>query len=94
MAGLQHLFDFYNKKGKEFIKDLLNKELIVTEKPDGSIFSVQQGVNGLNFYKRDDRQPISVLDRTIISLYEPPIKYIEKVVGDKKLPNNLRFGFE
>jgi len=95
MAGLQHLFDIYNKQGKEFITDLFSKELVVSEKPDASIFSVQQREDGtIDFFKRDDRQPISALDRTIISLYEPPIEYFEKKIGNKKLPHNLRFGFE
>jgi len=95
MAGLQHLFDIYSKQGKEFINDLFNKQLIVSEKPDGSVFSAQQRSDSkIDFYKRDDRQPISALDRTIMSLYEPPIEYIEKKVSNKKLPTNLRFGFE
>ncbi len=95
MAGLQHLFDIYSKQGTEFIEDLFKKNLVVSEKPDGSVFSAQQREDGgMDFFKRDDRQPITKLDRTIMSLYEPPIEYIEKKVGDKKLPSNLRFGFE
>ena len=95
MAGLQHLFDVYNKQGKDFIDSLFNKKLTVSEKPDGSVLSFQQRLDGgLDFFKRDDRQPISKIDRTLMSLYEPPIAYLEKVVGDKKLPKNLRFGFE
>jgi hypothetical protein len=95
MAGLQHLFDIYNKQGKDFIDSLFNKQLTVSEKPDGSVFSAQQRPDGgMDFFKRDDRQPISKLDRTIMSLYEPPIAFIEKQVGKKSLPKNLRFGFE
>lgn len=95
MAGLQHLFDIYSKQGSEFINNLFNKKLVVSEKPDGSVFSAQQNSNGtMDFFKRDDRQPITKLDRTIMSLYEPPIEYIQNVVGSKKLPDNLRFGFE
>ena len=37
MAGLQHLFDIYSKQGKEFINDMFNKNLIVSEKPDGCL---------------------------------------------------------
>jgi len=60
-----------------------------------SSFSAQQREDGgMDFFKRDDRQPISKLDRTIMSLYEPPIEFIEKQIGDKKIPSNLRFGFE
>jgi hypothetical protein len=95
MAGLQHLFDIYKKQGSDFMKNLFSKDLIVSEKPDGSVFSAQQREDGgIDFFKRDDRQPISKLDRTMLSLYEPPIQYIESVVGNKKLPTNLRFGFE
>tara|TARA_R110000796_G_scaffold10015_5_gene33600 strand:+ start:2429 stop:3634 length:1206 start_codon:yes stop_codon:yes gene_type:complete len=95
MAGLQHLFDIYSKQGKEFIDGLFNKSLIVSEKPDGSVFSAQKREDGgMDFFKRDDRQPISKLDRTIMSLYEPPIEYIEGKSEGKKIPTNLRFGFE
>ena len=95
MAGLQHLIDIYQNKDKEFIDLLFNKTLVVSEKPNGSFFSLQQSENGkINFYKRNDRQPITTLDRTIISLYEPPIEYIEKKVANKELPKNIRFGFE
>ena len=95
MAGLQHLFDIYSKQGKGFIDDLFTKQLIVSEKPDGSVFSAQQREDGkMDFFKRDDRQPITKLDRTIMSLYEPPIEFIEKKAENKKLPTNLRFGFE
>lgn len=95
MAGLQHLFDIYKKQGSDFMKDLFNKELIVSEKPDGSVFSAQQREDGgVDFFKRDDRQPISKLDRTMLSLYEPPIEFIEKKLEGKKVPSNLRFGFE
>ena len=90
MAGLQHLFDIYSKQGSEFINNLFNKKLVVSEKPDGSVFSAQQNAEGtMDFFKRDDRQPITKLDRTIMSLYEPPIEYIQKIVGSKKLPDNL-----
>jgi hypothetical protein len=34
MAGLNHLKDIYEKKGKEFLEALLNKEVIVNEKMD------------------------------------------------------------
>jgi hypothetical protein len=94
MAGLTHLSDVYNKKGKEFLDDLFNKKLTVTEKPDGSIISAQKSENGPIFFKRDDRQPISKLDRTIISLYEEPIDFITKKMDKIDVPSNLRFGFE
>jgi hypothetical protein len=95
MAGLQHLFDIYSKQGNDFIADLFSKQLIVSEKPDGSVFSAQQREDGgMDYFKRDDRQPITKLDRTIMSLYEPPIEYIDKKTKGKKIPTNLRFGFE
>jgi hypothetical protein len=94
MAGLKHLSDIYSKKGKDFLNDLFNKKLVVSEKPDGSILSMQDNGDGPLFYKRDDRQAISKLDRTIISLYEPPIAYLTKVANRVNLPKDLRFGFE
>ncbi len=94
-GGLQHLYDISNKQGSDFMDDLYNKPLVVSEKPDGSVFSAQQkDIDSWDYFKRDDRQPISALDRTIMSLYEPPIAYIEKKTKGKKVPSDLRFGFE
>ena len=42
MAGLNHLKDIYEKKGKEFLEALLNKEVIVNEKMDGAFFGAQR----------------------------------------------------
>lgn len=59
-----------------------------------SILSAQKEETGIVFFKRDDRQPISKLDRTIISLYEKPIEFLTNTMENMDLPSNLRFGFE
>ena len=38
MAGISHLYDLYNKKGKDFIDNLFNTYVTVNEKMDGSAF--------------------------------------------------------
>jgi hypothetical protein len=94
MAGISHLTELYTKKGKDFIENLFSNELIVTEKADGSAFLFQRDEEGNKFFKRDDRQPISKLDRTLMRFYEKPIDYITKVSENKKFPTDYRFGFE
>lgn len=37
MAGITHLSEIYNKKGREFLDSLFNQKLTVTEKPDGCL---------------------------------------------------------
>ena len=42
MAGLSHLRDVYDKRGKDFLEGLLNKTVIVNEKMDGAFFGAQK----------------------------------------------------
>jgi hypothetical protein len=90
LTKLETLYTCYDITTEKYHSFFANNILV-----HNSVFSVQQNESGkLDFFKRDDRQPISQLDRTILSLYEPPIEFIENRLGNEKLPTNLRFGFE
>lgn len=93
MAGLTHLKDLYDNEGVSFINDLFNKEVLITEKIDGARFAFERNGDVLSFYKRDARNPISLVDRTVMRYYEPAIDYIESL-DLNKIPENIRFGFE
>jgi cytidyltransferase-like protein len=49
-----------------------------------------------NFYKRDQRNPITLVDRTLMKYYEIPIQYIESLPPHiiKDLPRGWKFGLE
>ena len=97
MAGLKHLFDIYNKKGRNFVEDLISKFININEKMDASAFIVQKDRSGkLNFYKRGTNQPITFIDRVLAKYYESPIRHFETLSYESisKVPNNYIFGLE
>jgi len=91
MAGLTHLKDLYTSKGIKFIEDLFTLAAYITEKIDGSRFAFENFPEGLKFYKRDSRTPITMVDRTVMKYYESAIAHIESL---KNIPMGIRFGFE
>jgi cytidyltransferase-like protein len=98
MAGISHLYDLYNKKGKDFIDNLFNTYVTVNEKMDGSAFMFERDIETgkFNFYKRDQRNPITLVDRTLMKYYEKPIQYIESLPPHviNEIPRGWRFGLE
>jgi len=98
MSGISHLYDLYNKKGKEFIDALFNSYVTVNEKMDGSAFIFERDIETgkFNFFKRDQRNPITLVDRTLMKYYEKPIQYIESLPPHiiKEIPRGWRFGLE
>jgi hypothetical protein len=98
MSGISHLYDIYNKKGKDFIDSLFKSYVTVNEKMDGSafVFERDQENGRFNFYKRDQRNPITLVDRTLMTYYEKPIQYIESLPPHiiNQIPRGWRFGLE
>lgn len=96
MSGIKHLNEIYEKKGKEFMEKLFSSELTVTENLDGSSFSFEKDFTGNNisFYKKDQDNPITRVDRILMTYYEKPINYISSLPEDVKLqiPSGWRFG--
>jgi cytidyltransferase-like protein len=98
MAGISHLYDIYNKKGEKFINSLFNSYVTVNEKMDGSAFVFERDpeTGRFNFYKRDLKYPITLVDRTLMKYYEKPINYIESLPPHiiREIPRGWRFGLE
>jgi len=96
MPGIKYLSDIYEKKGKSFIENLFNKNLTVTENLDGPSFSFERDFTGdnISFYKKDQENPITKVDRILMRYYEKPISYIESLSLDviNQLPKGWRFG--
>jgi hypothetical protein len=98
MAGINHLYDMYNKKGSDFINQLFNQFVTINEKMDGSAFSFERDRESgkFRFYRRDQRNPITLVDRTLMKYYEKPIQYIESLPPHilERIPRGWRFGLE
>jgi len=96
MAGIQHLYDIY-KKDPKFVEKLLDSEVEVEEKLDGSRFGFEvRGGNEMKFFKRNDSVPITRIDRTLAKYYEKAINHFESFNNEKlsQIPEGWRFGFE
>jgi cytidyltransferase-like protein len=98
MSGISHLQDLYHKKGNEFINKLFQSFVTVNEKMDGSAFTFERDsdTGKFKFYKRDQRNPITLVDRTLMKYYEKPIQYIESLPPHiiQNIPRGWRFGLE
>lgn len=96
MAGLSHLRDVYEKRGKEFLESLLNKTVIINEKIDGAYFGAKRDgkQTKFNFFKKDSK--IGYIDRVLSRYYEPGIRHFESLHGDliNRIPENYVFGMD
>lgn len=94
---MEHLYRFLEDKEQKFINDLFSKYVFVTEKLDGVSFSARFDGNEWIFYKRNKNKPISVIDISLIRLYDLPIGFFNSKLSNKKLLNKVKdktFSFE
>jgi nicotinamide mononucleotide adenylyltransferase len=98
MPGIKYLSDIYRKQGKDFLDKLFNKTVVVTEMLNGSSFSFEKSLadGEISFYKRDQLNPISKIDRILMKYYEAPIRYINNLPDEvqEEIPAGWRFGME
>jgi cytidyltransferase-like protein len=94
--GLQTLSGIYKSKGHEFIDDLFNSYVIVSEQIDGSRFLFQKQIDDSVIYYKGAGSEISSIERTLMCFYEKAISYIENLNNDifDKIPDNWTFGFQ
>jgi nicotinamide mononucleotide adenylyltransferase len=96
MPGIKNLSEIYENQGKSFVEKLFNNDVTITENLDGSAFSFERDFVGdnISFYKKDQDNPITRVDRILMSYYEKPINYIESLPNDVKnqIPKGWRFG--
>ena len=93
---MKELTNIYKEAGQQFVDDLFKDYLLVTEKLSGSSFSFERHGNELKFFKGSNKQPINLVDRTLMMYYESAIQYIlNKTEGHiKDLPEYWRFCFQ
>jgi hypothetical protein len=95
MAGINHLKEVYEKKGKDFLEKLLNSYVIINERVDGTFFGVKKTKDDLFKYFKKSGE-ISYVDRVLMKYYNPAISYFESISPEKRqrIPSNFFFGFE
>jgi len=99
MISLQNIL---NSEGQEFLDNLLNKEVIVTEKLNAATLSFQKRITSemdlnrkLTFYKGSgsNKKEITVADRVMTNFYSNGMTYLNnlsKIIIDK-IPGNWTF---
>ena len=95
MAGINNLKEVYEKRGEDFLKNLLNSYVIINEKVDGTFFGVKKSKNDqFRYFKKSGE--ISYVDRVLMKYYNPAISYFENIPVEKRqrIPANFYFGFE
>lgn len=93
---MDHFYKTLSKKEQEFIDELFNTNVTITEKMDGGAFSIEKNGSDWVFYKRNAKEPINVYDRTINQIYEPLINFFESKKSNilNKIPDGYRFEME
>jgi hypothetical protein len=95
MAGLTNLKEVYDKKGEDFLNNLLNNYVIINEQVNGTFFGVKKTKEDkFKYFKKSGE--ITYVDRVLMKYYEPAIKYFEEMPLEKRqrIPANFFFGFE
>jgi phosphopantetheine adenylyltransferase len=92
-AGLSNLISLYNQEGRDFVLDLLDKFVVIKEKNNGANLYFKKDGDHLSFY-RSNLKPISIIDRTITSIYEKPINHILSVTEGVQFPSNYMYGIK
>lgn len=79
------------KKGEKYVNEILNEDLIITEKIDSYRLIFEKKGDEIIFYKKDNN-PITFIDRVLTDIYESAILEIPIITKDAKIPENLFFG--
>ena len=96
MAGIKHLKQIYDKKGEDFLNNLLNNYVIINEQIEGNFFGVKkdQSTDRFKYFKKSGE--ITYVDRMLMKFYNPVIAYFESMPEEKRnrIPSNFYFGFQ
>jgi len=90
--GLNTLEQLVKDKTEEFIVDLFSSYVVITEKIDAARITFQVKDGRLTIWRKDERYPISIVDRTLMQYYEKAIDHITSVIDYAVIPENYRFG--
>lgn len=77
-ANLIDLKTIFEEKGQNYVSGLLDKFIVVKEKIKGTSIHFRFINEELKFYKGSSNKEISLIDRTLQSIYEKPINHISE----------------
>ena len=94
--ALQRLRDLYQATNPNAFNDMLKMRVVVTEKIAGASFHVRRGLDGFEYFKSGNTEAMTIVDRTMSSLYEMAIKHFQSLSLSEKnnMPSDWKFGFE
>jgi cytidyltransferase-like protein len=94
--ALEKLRDLFQSVNINEFSNMLSDKVVVTEKIAAPSLYIRRGLDGFEFYKNGTSEELSVIERTLVSLYETAIKYFQGIPSDVKLkmPIDWKFGFE
>ena len=90
MAGMNTLHDVYRSKGDAFLKDLLNKYVIVNRNERGTFFGISKNNGVVSFHKKGGE--ITPVDRLLSKMYEAPISHFKKPEISASISENIPDG--
>ena len=94
--ALQKLREHFQATNANEFTRLLKNRVMIVEKISAPSFYVRRVNDKFEYYKSSNGNPLTIIDRTIMSLYEVAIKHIQSLNPESKneLPADYRFGFE
>jgi cytidyltransferase-like protein len=94
--ALKKLREHFQETNINEFQRLLNNRVMVVEKISASSFYMRRINDKFEFYKSSNSKPLTIVDRTIMSLYEVAIKHIQSLnpLAKDELPSDYKFGFE
>jgi len=94
--ALQKLREHFQGTNINEFQRLLKNRVMVVEKISAPSFYVRRVNDKFEYYKSSNGKPLTIVDRTIMSLYEVAIKHIQSLnpIHKEELPQDYRFGFE
>ena len=84
--GLTSLDEIYESKGRDYTLGLFDKFLVLRERLKGTAISFRSKNDKAIFYKTGSSKELSLLDRTLQSIYEASISHISDVMERNKNP--------
>lgn len=94
--ALQKLRDYYNETPRNHFYKMLEQKIHVVEKLAASSFHVKASDIKNEYYKSGQSTPLNVIDRTIVSFYEPAIMHFKGLPMEirEEMPKDWKFGFD
>ena len=94
--ALKKLREHFQDTNINAFHKLLGNRVMVVEKISAPSFYVRRTEGKFEFYKSSNSEPLTRVDRTMMSLYEVAIKHIQSLSPTSKdqLPNDFKFGFD